>query len=269
MGLLFRVAFNPLAFRISAKYVYPLATRFMEADDVAFFNFGYEEDPPMAVPLEAADEPNRVSIQLYHRTATQSDVIGKRVLEVGCGHGGGASYITRYLRPNSYTGMDLNPRGIALCRRLHNAPGLQFVQGSAQDLPFPSESFDVLINIESSHCYPDFPGFLREVDRVLTPGGHFLYADIRNRSHVAEWEANLADAPLTMLADHDIHIEVARGLKKLWSSPETNELMNRRTPALFRGLTKLGVGRLHHAIRTDEVSYRMYDFVKAPSPSTP
>jgi ubiquinone/menaquinone biosynthesis C-methylase UbiE len=269
MGLLFRVGFNPLAFRISAKYVYPLATRFLEKDDVAFFNFGYEEDPPMAVPLDAADEPNRTSIQLYHRTATQSDVNGKRVLEVGCGHGGGASYIARYLRPSSYTGMDLNPRGIALCRRMYKIPGLQFVQGSAQDLPFPNESFDVVINIESSHCYPDFPGFLSEVARVLTPGGHFLYADIRNRNHVAAWQKNLAGAPLTMLAGHDIHTEVARGLEKSWSSPEMNELMNRRTPALFRGLAKLGVGRLHHAIRTEEVAYRMYDFVKATRPSTP
>src|SRR5262245_34323837 len=139
MGLLFRVAFNPLAFRLSAKFIYPLATRWMEGDDIsdiAFFNFGYEEEPAMDVPLQAVDEPNRASIQLYHRTATQTDIGGKRVLEVGCGHGGGASYLTRYLQPGSYTGMDLNPRGIAMCRRLHAVPGLTFVQGDAQALPF-------------------------------------------------------------------------------------------------------------------------------------
>ena len=37
----------------------------------------------MAIPLPASDEPKRYSIQLYHRTATQVDLSGKRVLEVG------------------------------------------------------------------------------------------------------------------------------------------------------------------------------------------
>ena len=71
----------------------------------------------MAVPLAELDEPNRFPIQLYHRTATQADLSGKRVLEVGCGHGGGASYLVRTLHPASYTGLDLNPAAIALCRK--------------------------------------------------------------------------------------------------------------------------------------------------------
>ncbi|WP_101946466.1 phthiotriol/phenolphthiotriol dimycocerosates methyltransferase [Mycobacterium sp. 3519A] len=262
MGILFRVAFNPLAFRLSAKYIYPLATRRMEADDVVFFNFGYEQDPPLGLPLEAVDEPNRMCIQLYHRTATQADIGGKRVLEVGCGHGGGASYLTRYLGPASYTGMDLNPRGIEYCRRVHAVPGLDFVQGDAQALPFPDESFDAVLNIESSHCYPDFPGFLREVARVLAPGGRFLYADLRNRNKVAEWEAQLAAAPLTMLDERDISTEVERGLEKSRSSPELNELVTRRTPTLLRGVAEHGARRLNRALQTREICYRMYDFVK-------
>jgi fatty-acid O-methyltransferase len=119
-------------------------------------NFGYEEDPPMALPLEAADEPNRYWIQLYHRTATQADLTGKRVLEVGCGHGGGASYLMRTLHPASYTGLDLNPDGIAFCKKRHNVPGLDFVQGDAENLPFPDQSFDLVVNIESSPASLDF-----------------------------------------------------------------------------------------------------------------
>lgn len=70
----------------------------------------------MALPLEASDEPDRFCIQLYHPTATQADLSGKRVLEVGCGHGGGASYLARTLHPASYTGLDVNATGITFCR---------------------------------------------------------------------------------------------------------------------------------------------------------
>lgn len=55
----------------------------------------------MSLPLDAADERNRYCIQLYHRTAAQADLSGRRVLEVGCGNGGGASYLTRTMRPAS------------------------------------------------------------------------------------------------------------------------------------------------------------------------
>ena len=53
----------------------------------------------MGLPLAASDEPNRLGIQLYHRVATQADLNGKQLLEVSCGHGGGASYLTRTLNP--------------------------------------------------------------------------------------------------------------------------------------------------------------------------
>ena len=105
------------------KYWYRLNSRFFS--NAVFLNWGYEEDPPMALPLAASDEPDRFGIQLYHRTATQVDLSGKRVLEVGCGHGGGASYLMRTLQPASYTGLDLNPAGIAYCRKKHDLAGLE------------------------------------------------------------------------------------------------------------------------------------------------
>ena len=107
------------------------------------------------------------------------DLRGKEVLEVSCGHGGGASWITRTMQPAKYTGLDLNPAGIRFCQQRHKVDGLSFVQGDAQKLPFPDNSLDAVINVEASHCYPDFPGFLVEVARVLRPGGHFLYTDFR------------------------------------------------------------------------------------------
>ena len=90
-------------------------------------------------------------------------------------------YLTRTFQPKSYTALDLNPAGISFCQQRHRVDGLTFVQGDAEHLPFEADTFDAVINVEASHCYPDFPRFLAEVARVLRPGGHFLYADFRFR----------------------------------------------------------------------------------------
>lgn len=138
---------------------YPYLTRRLRSEEVLFLNYAFETDPPVGLKLDPADEPNRACIQLYHHVATQVDLQGKNVLEVSCGHGGGASWLTRTLHPASYTGLDLNPTGITFCKKRHQVPGLRFVQGDAQSLSFPPQTFDAVINVEASHCYPTFPAF--------------------------------------------------------------------------------------------------------------
>lgn len=260
VALRYRLQSNPLVGKLTTKYFLPLGTR-QVGDHVVFFNFGYEEDPPMALPLSESDEPNRYCIQLYHQTASQVDLTGKEVLEVSCGAGGGASYIARNLGPASYTGLDLNPASIDLCRAKHRLPGLQFVQGDAQNLPFPDESFDAVVNVEASHQYPDFRGFLAEVARVLRPGGHFLYTDSRRNPVVAEWEAALADAPLRTISQRDIGAQAKRGLDA--NTARSQEAIGRRAPVLLAGLTRCAVRVLDWDLRRGGgFSYRIYLFAK-------
>ncbi len=239
-------------------------TRLGRADDILFINWGYEDDPPMNIPLDASDEPSRYSIQLYHRTATQVDLTGKKVLEVGCGHGGGASYLSRTLHPGSYTGLDLNFAGIRFCRKAHNVPGLEFTQGDAEKLPFPDESFDAVINVESSHCYPHFPRFLAEVARVLRPGGHFLYTDMRQAPEIPAWEAAIADVPLRVVSETVINDGVLRGLEK--NSAQQAKMINRTFPAFLRAMVRpafgLKGGSFFQSLQNGGISYRRYCFVK-------
>src|SRR5262249_33984042 len=61
LSLFYRVGNTPL-FKKIHKYFYALLTRWLGADDVVFINWGYEEDPPMGLPLAASDEPNRYYI---------------------------------------------------------------------------------------------------------------------------------------------------------------------------------------------------------------
>ena len=251
------LAFNPMV----SKYTYRFQTRKVAANDAVFLNWGYEEDPPMALPLAESDESNRYFIQLYHRAATQADLSGKRVLEVGCGHGGGASYLMRTLHPASYTGLDMNRASIAFCRERHNLLGVEFVQGDAEMLPFPDHSFDAVINVESSGAYRDFSRFLAEVARVLRLGGHFLYADLRPRSSIAEWEEALASAPMRMLSHEVINAQVLRGLEE--NTQRLLDLMDHLPTFLHRGGLKLagvkGTG-FYRAMQRGKYSYRMYCF---------
>lgn len=250
--------------KLNQRYFYPQVTKRFEKDDIVFLNWAYEEDPAMDLPLSAADEPNRASIQLYHQATRPTDLTGKNVLEVSCGHGGGASYLVRTAEPATYTALDLNPAGIAFCRNRHRLPNLTFVQGDAQNLPFPDLSFDAVVNVEASHGYPDFARFLDEVHRVLRPKGDFLYTDLRIRNDVPAWEEGLAGSALRQVSMRIINDEVRLGMEK--ETAHRTAVVERHVPRLFRALALDGLGtagsRGYRALGTGEISYRTYHFVK-------
>ncbi len=243
---------------------YPYLTRRLRSEEVLFLNYAFETDPPVGLQLDPADEPNRACIQLYHHVATQVDLQSKNVLEVSCGHGGGASWLTRTLHPASYTGLDLNPTGITFCKKRHQVPGLRFVQGDAQSLSFPPQTFDAVINVEASHCYPDFPGFLAKVSRVLKTGGHFLYADFRFHDQWAEWEQAIAQSPLDIVQTRDIRPEVLRGMEI--NATRSEALICQRLPkflhSLGRDFAGLPGARVYEALKSGELSYRSWCFRK-------
>lgn len=247
------------------KLWYPFLTRRLHDEGVVFLNYAYETDPPMAIPLAADEEKDRACIQLYHHTGSLADLRGKHVLEVSCGHGGGASYLTRTFQPARYTGLDLNPAGIAFCKKRHRVPGLAFVQGDAENLPFDDETFDAVVNVEASHCYPDFPRFLTEVARVLKPGGRFLYADFRFQSGIADWENAIAACPLEVEQMTDIGPCVIRGLET--NSARSQEMLDRKLPKFLHNLGRDFAGvkgsRIYNALVDGNVSYRSHVLVKA------
>ena len=140
-----------------------------------------------------------------------------------------------------------------------------FIEGSAEDLPFPDESFDAVINIESSHTYPNFSRFLAEVARALRPGGHFLYTDVRNTPDIAAREAALAHAPLRRVSERDINTDADLELENTWNH-YWQEVVNRRSPGILRRPT-LTVGRTlcysnARKLREGKMSYRIYCFEK-------
>ena len=160
------------SFRKSTRrWLYEMMARNMRQEIWAFMNYGYACETQESSPdLEPADEPNRLSYQLYHHLANKVPMENKAVLEVGSGRGGGAALLHKYRRPARMTGVDFSREAIQLCRKRYHANGLEFIHGDAEHLPLPDDAYDVVLNVESSHCYGSVPDFLKEAARVLKPG---------------------------------------------------------------------------------------------------
>lgn len=96
---------------------------------------------------------------------------GQRVLEIGCGLGtDGAQFA---LAGADYTGIDLTDAAVELARRrfeLFKLPGT-FRTADAENLDFPNASFDFIYSHGVLHHTPDTAAAVREIHRILKPGG--------------------------------------------------------------------------------------------------
>jgi len=153
--------------------------------DLRFMNYGYFSKE-LSLTLNKEDEKDRYSIQLYHHVASQIDLKGLKVLEVGSGRGGGSSYISKYLCAAEMVGVDISPTAVDLCNKIYNINNLTFKLGDSENLPFDDNTFDAIINVESSHCYASMSNFLKEAKRVLKPEGYFLFCDLRRKEYLEE-----------------------------------------------------------------------------------
>jgi len=199
---------------VSAGYYASLA-RLIPDPRLTFLNYGYADDDDDFSWLDDADRPWRYCINLIRRTLDDAPVAGARVLDVGCGRGGPAAYIARHLEPLAVTALDASSDEVRLCRERHSHPGLEFVHGDAQHLPMPDASIDVVVNVESSHCYPDMSRFFSEVARVLRPDGAFCYSDLFGEVQLAAVQRRLAETPgLRVQRMADITPEVVRAIER-------------------------------------------------------
>jgi ubiquinone/menaquinone biosynthesis C-methylase UbiE len=202
--------------------------------EMTFMNYGYADTSPGApLPvLDREDEGNRYCIQLYQHLTSGVDLKGRDVLEIGCGRGGGASFVTRYLKPASLTGIDIASRAVEFCNRHFGTAGLTFARGNAEALDFGPDSFDAIINVESSHYYRSMPRFLAEVRRVLKPGGWFLLADFRKREAIPALRRQFAEAGFEVVRETNITGNILRALEL--DNDRKLALIRKRVPWLFR-----------------------------------
>jgi ubiquinone/menaquinone biosynthesis C-methylase UbiE len=119
----------------------------------ATFSVGRGDDAALAIAL----------------TATSA---GDRVVDIGCGPGVAARRAARL--GATVTGVDPAPVMLRTARLLPRRGNVRFVRGSAEDIPVPDEACTVAWSLATVHHWADIDAGLREVRRVLAPGGRFL-----------------------------------------------------------------------------------------------
>jgi ubiquinone/menaquinone biosynthesis C-methylase UbiE len=103
----------------------------------------------------------------YEAALERIDGRVQRALDVGTGTGAGARALAKRFPGADVVGVDVAPGMLDEARRL--APGIEFLQGDAADLPFREGEFDLVTH---ANMIP----FLDETARVLRPGGWAIYA---------------------------------------------------------------------------------------------
>lgn len=115
-----------------------------------------------------------------------------RVLDVGCGTGSLTLLVAERLAPPGLAvGLDAAPKMIAIARRkaVADSRAARFDTGVAEALPYPAESFDVVVNsMFTHHIDSDLKRrAFAEMYRVLRPGGQLVTADVDRPTTLAGW----------------------------------------------------------------------------------
>ena len=101
---------------------------------------------------------------------------GWTILDVGCGGGFTIRRLLKRSKDAQVYGIDISEESVIKARQV-NAEVLDkqvyVTQGSAEQLPYSDEMFDLVTAVETVYFWPNLPDCLQEVRRVLKPGGKF------------------------------------------------------------------------------------------------
>lgn len=113
---------------------------------------------------------------------------GQRVLDVACGTGVLARALADRVHPGGFVvGLDINDGMLAVAQQ--KAPEIEWVAGRAEALPFADASFNAVLSQFGLMFFEDRKGAVREMARVLRPGGPLAVAVWDRREHSPGYEA--------------------------------------------------------------------------------
>lgn len=181
------ISFFYILTRVLYKYfktpssIWKVRYNYISKYNLQTMNYGYNELDYIPTEKDLKDV-DFFSKKLYWKVSNLEQINLSRnetILEVGCGRGGGIYFLAEKFKEYNFIGLDYSEGAIDSAKKKFILPNLKFIKGDATNLPFKDNSIGTIINIESSHCYPNFSKFIEESKRVLRTNGHFLYADFK------------------------------------------------------------------------------------------
>jgi ubiquinone/menaquinone biosynthesis C-methylase UbiE len=155
-----------------------------------------------------------------HRVADAANIrSGQHVLDVACGTGVLARTVEARVGPSgTVTALDINQGMLVVAER--NAPQIKWRQGEAEALPFNDQSFDAVVSQFGLMFFPDRVTALREMLRVLVPGGHLAVAVFDSLHNDSAYGA------MTTVLERLISKEIADALRYPFILGDKEELLS-------------------------------------------
>lgn len=139
-----------------------------------------------------------------------------KVLDLACGTGVLARSVAGQLQDGSVTGVDPNPGMLAVAKR--SAPNIEWLQGSAEELPFDNDTFDIVVSQFGLMLFSSPKTALKEMKRVLKAGGYLLIAVFDSIHKMPAYEM-MAD-----LFERKVNRSVGEALRFPFSMGHTDKL---------------------------------------------
>ena len=177
---------------------------------------------------------------------------GDRVLDVACGTG----FVAR--RVNEASGVDCKITGIDVNEPMLNVARqdqtIEWHLGSASELPFPDGSFDVVLCQQGLQYFPDRPAAIREMARVVAPGGR-IALNVWGRLDRQVFHSALVDGIGTFLGN-----EATSAFDLAFSLNTADELRNLASDA---GLKNIKIRIEHRTMRYPDAAELAAGFMQA------
>jgi ubiquinone/menaquinone biosynthesis C-methylase UbiE len=106
-------------------------------------------------------------------------ITNKTILEAGCGSGFGLHLIQKEFNPLSLYGFDILPEQVLKAKKRNLSAQISI--GDVTSINYPAMKFDMVFIFTVLHHIPEYPKALKEISRVLKPGGYLLIDELNKR----------------------------------------------------------------------------------------
>jgi ubiquinone/menaquinone biosynthesis C-methylase UbiE len=158
---------------------------FDDDPSIKFMNHGYYPIHKFSEDLKC-ESKYESSLYFHLLDFYKNNTYSKKILDIGCGRGGGIYYLNQKYNFLESHAVDICEENIEFCKKIYSNSNIKFLVQDAINLKYQKSYFDIVLNVESSHCYKSRMSFFNESFRILKKDGYFLYTNTIPNKKVAE-----------------------------------------------------------------------------------